>query len=238
MIIANPAYDVVFKKLLENDSVAKFFIGTILEQNIEALKVKPMAFSSLKKDVKDQSSIYSFRSDFIATILTDAGERKKVRIQIQKVKNNIDLMQFRDHLGKNYENENTEYYEKQILPIITIYILGFNLPEFESACIQVNWKYTDLISNKNVNLNIDFIERQSNDYFIIQVNRITERYETSLEKLLSIFEQSHFLDGGKILKDFKHDIDNEDVKLITDILHKVGVDPEQKKLMDIEQAAL
>jgi hypothetical protein len=248
MVIANPIYDVVFKKLMENDSIAKFFIGTILEQNIEELKVKPYAFSYLKndekerpdvkKDIKEQSSIYSFRSDFIATILTDAGERKKVHIEIQKVKNNIDLMQLRDNLGKNYEREDTGYYEKQILPIVTIYILGFNLPEFESACIQVNWNYTDLISNKNVNLNIDFIEREAHDYFIIQVNRITERYETSLDKLLSIFEQAHFLDGGKILKDFKHDIENEDLKLITDILHQAGVDPEQKKLMEIEQGAL
>jgi hypothetical protein len=59
-----------------------------------------------------------------------------------------------------------------------------------------------------------------------------------LDKLLGVFEQSHFLDGGKIIKDFKHVIDNEDVKLTTDILHKVGVDPEQKKLMEIEQGAL
>jgi hypothetical protein len=248
MVIANPIYDVVFKKLMENESIAKFFIGTILEQNIEELKVKPKAFSYLKndekelpdvkKDIKEQSSIYSFRSDFIATILTDAGERKKVHIEIQKVKNNIDLMQLRDNLGKNYDEEDTGYYEKQILPIVTIYILGFNLPEFESACIQVKWKYTDLISNKNVNVHIDFIEKEANDYFIIQVNRITERYESNLDKLLSIFEQSHFLDGGKIIKDFKHDIDNEDVKLITDILHKAGVDPDQKKLMEIEKGAL
>jgi hypothetical protein len=238
MVIANPIYDVVFKKLMKNDSVAKFFIGAILKQNIEDLKVKPKAFGYLRKELKEPSSIYSFRSEFIVTILTDAGERKKVRIEIQKVKNNIDLMKFRDNLGKNYEREETVYYEKQILPVVTIYILGFNMPEFESACIQVKWKYTDLISNKNVNVNIDFIEKEANDYFIIQVNRITERYKTNLDKLLSIFEQSHFLDGGKIIKDYKHDIDNEDVKLITDILHKAGVDPEQKKLMEIEQEAL
>jgi hypothetical protein len=47
MVIANPIYDVVFKKLMENDSIAKFFIGTILEQNIEDLKVKTKALSLL-----------------------------------------------------------------------------------------------------------------------------------------------------------------------------------------------
>jgi hypothetical protein len=38
MIIANPIYDVVFKRLMENDKVAKFFIGTLLEQTIETVE--------------------------------------------------------------------------------------------------------------------------------------------------------------------------------------------------------
>ncbi len=33
MIIANPIYDVVFKRLTENKKVAKFFIGTIFLSN-------------------------------------------------------------------------------------------------------------------------------------------------------------------------------------------------------------
>lgn len=41
MVIANPIYDIVFKRLMENDRVAKFFIGTLLEENIEAVEVKP-----------------------------------------------------------------------------------------------------------------------------------------------------------------------------------------------------
>ena len=32
-------------------------------------------------------------------------------------------------------------------------------------------------------------------------------------------------------------IDNEDLKMVTDILHHTGVDPEQKKLIEIEQEA-
>ena len=44
MIIANPIYDIVFKRLMENDRVAKFFMGTLLEENIEAVEVKPQEF--------------------------------------------------------------------------------------------------------------------------------------------------------------------------------------------------
>ena len=41
MVIANPIYDVVFKRMMENDRVAKFFIGTLLEETIEKVEVKP-----------------------------------------------------------------------------------------------------------------------------------------------------------------------------------------------------
>ena len=45
MVIANPIYDVVFKRMMENEKVAKFFIGTLLEQTIEAVSVKPQEFN-------------------------------------------------------------------------------------------------------------------------------------------------------------------------------------------------
>lgn len=251
MVIANPIYDIVFKRLMENDRVAKFFIGTLLEENIEAVEVKPQEFTYVKdvgksspkkkrfinQQIKEQLSINFFRLDFIATILTETGVRKKVLIEIQKVRNNIDLMRFRNYLGEQYKREDMINNEKHILPITTIYILGFNLPEIETACIKVDRNYKDLIAKKIINRKCDFVERLTHDCFIVQVNRITERYQTSLDKILSIFEQSNFLDGGKIIKDFKHEIENEDLKMVTDILHHTGVDPEQKKLIEIEQEA-
>ena len=251
MVIANPIYDIVFKRLMENDRVAKFFMGTLLEENIEAVEVKtqeiiyskdyekstPGKKKFIKQQIKEQLSINFFRLDFIATILTESGERKKVLIEIQKVKNNIDLMRFRNYLGEQYKREDMVNNEKHILPITTIYILGFNLPEIETACIKVERNYKDLIAKKIIHIKSDFVEKLTHDSFIVQVNRITERYQTSLDKLLSIFEQSNFLDGGKIIKDFKHKIDNEDLKMVTDILHHTGVDPEQKKLIEIEQEA-
>ena len=45
MVIANPIYDVVFKRMMENEKVAKFFIGTLLEQTIEVVSVKPQEFN-------------------------------------------------------------------------------------------------------------------------------------------------------------------------------------------------
>jgi hypothetical protein len=74
------------------------------------------------------------------------------------------------------------------LPITTIYILGFNLPEIETACIKVERNYKNHLAKKIINRKCDFVERLTHDCFIVQVNRITERYQTSLDKILSIFE--------------------------------------------------
>ena len=249
MTIANPLFDTIFKKLIENDRVAKFFIGTLLEQNIHALQVITQEFpnpkdvdksssgtiGSKEQQSQEVSSKNFFQLDFIATILTDTGEPEKVHVEIQKIKNFIEPRMLSNFQAVHYNRRGTFDYEKRKLPSITIYILGFNLPEIQSACIKLENTYEDLISNKLINHKIDFIEKLSQDCYIVQVNRITERFETSLDKLLSIFEQSNFLDGGKLMKDFNHEIDEENIKLMIDILHHASIDPEQRKIMEIEQ---
>ena len=83
MVIANPIYDVVFKRMMENDKVAKFFIGTLLNENIETVEVKPQEFTY----TDELAGLAVFRLDFIATIRTENGTLKKVLIEIQKAKN-------------------------------------------------------------------------------------------------------------------------------------------------------
>jgi hypothetical protein len=233
MIIANPIYDVVFKKLMENDRVVKFFIGTLLEQTIESVEVKPQEFT-----YSDQlAGLAVFRLDFIATIKTEDGEYKKVLIEIQKAKNHIDLMRFRNYLAEQYKKEDTVNNEKTILPITTIYILGFKLPEIESSCIRVERNYKDLINKRIINKRCDFVEKLTHDSFIVQVDRITDRYQTRLDKLLSVFEQSNFVDDSKVTKQFIHNADIEEVEIITNILHHSGTDPDERRLIDTEKEA-
>ena len=187
MIIANPIYDVVFKRMMENEKVAKFFIGTLLEQTIESIEVKPQEYTyvgefdmSIPTDVekyenriKERFSIWVYRLDFIATIKTDTGELKKVLIEIQKSNNEIDLMRFRNYLAEHYKKEDTVNNEKVILPITTIYILGFILPEILSPCIKVERKYKDLINKTTLDIKCDFVEKLTHDSYVVQVKRIT-----------------------------------------------------------------
>ena len=233
MVIANPIFNIVFKRLMENERVAKFFIGTLLGQTIEAVEVKPQEFTY----TDELAGLAVFRLDFIATISTESGEKRKVLIEIQKAKNQIDLMRFRNYLAEQYKKEDIVNSEKIILPITTIYILGFKLPEIETPCIKVERNYKDLVNNKIIDKKSDFVEKLTHDSFIVQIDRITNSYSTKLEKLLSIFEQQHFIDDKKITKEFIHELDTEDIKLTTDILHFSGTNPEERKKIEIEQEA-
>jgi len=233
MIIANPIYDVVFKKLMENDRVVKFFIGTLLEQTIESVEVKPQEYTYTEK----LAGLAIFRLDFIANIKTENGEYKKVLIEIQKAKNYIDLMRFRNYLAEQYKKEDIVNNEKIILPITTIYILGFKLPEIETPCIRVERNYKDLINKTIINKKSDFVEKLTHDSFIVQVDRITDRYQTRLDKLLSVFEQSNFVDDSRVTKKFVHKTDIEEVEIITSILHHSGTDPDERRLIDTEKEA-
>ena len=233
MVIANPIYDVVFKRMMENEKVAKFFIGTLLEQTIETVVVKPQEFTY----TDGLAGLAVFRLDFIATIKTETGELKKVLIEIQKAKNQIDLMRFRNYLGEQYKKEDSHNDEKIILPITTIYILGFKIPEIETPCLKVERNYKDLINKTNLKTKSDFVEKLTHDSFIVQVDRITDRYQTKLDKLLSVFEQTNFVENKNIIKEFKHDTDVEEVKIITDILHHSGTNPIERKQIEDEQEA-
>jgi hypothetical protein len=233
MIIANPIYDVVFKRLMENDKVAKFFISTLLEQTVETVEVKPQEFTY----TNELAGLAVFRLDFIATIKTDMGEYKKVLIEIQKAKNPIDLMRFRNYLAEQYKKEDKIDNENIILPITTIYILGFKLPEIETPCIKVERNYKDLINKTTLLKKSEFVEKLTHDSFVVQVERITDRYQTRLDKLLSVFEQRNFTDDKEITKDFAHEPDIDELKTMTDILHYVGTDPKERKQIEIEQEA-
>jgi len=59
MIIANPIYDVVFKRLMENERVAKFFIGTMLDEEVISVSLRPREFTYDKDEGTENIKKYS-----------------------------------------------------------------------------------------------------------------------------------------------------------------------------------
>ena len=131
MIIANPIYDTVFKRLMENERAARFFIGTLLNEEITSVKMLPQELTRYD----DSYGMTVFRLDFVATIRTGSGASQKILIEVQKAKHETDLVRFRSYLGEQYKREDEIDGIKQALPITTIYVLGFKLPSISSSLL-------------------------------------------------------------------------------------------------------
>ncbi|MDR3188763.1 MAG: hypothetical protein LBT94_06215, partial [Prevotellaceae bacterium] len=231
-VIANPIYDTVFKRLMENERVARFFIGTLLNQEVASVSVLPQEFSYYNELEK----LTVFRLDFMATVVTPTGKRTKVLIEMQKAKEETDLMRFRSYLGEQYKKSELVNGEKETLPITTIYVLGFKLPEVPTACVKVGRVYEDLVNHSPIAGRSPFIEKLTHDSYVIQVGRIAiARHKTLLEELLTIFEQTSFTDEkSDAVKQYSHTPANADVQTMVGILHHIATDPAERKVLDDE----
>ncbi len=125
MKILNPLYDNSFKFLMEDNNVAKTVLSIILDTEVISLQAKPQE-TSLPNGV--------FRFDYKAVIQDKNGEYKTVLIEVQKYNSPNPIKRFREYLGINYSRTETiktkEGDKEQALPLVAIYILGFDIFNF------------------------------------------------------------------------------------------------------------
>ena len=252
VFIANPIFDTVFKHLMENNRVARFFVETIIGQPVESIAVTTQERTFLKvpssvegreltqEEITKIAELLSvLRYDFVATIRTAEGY-KKVLIEIQKAKNVLDLMRFRNYLGEQYKRKDKVTIDgketEEALPIITIFLLGFKLPETDAIVIHVSRTYRDVIAHKELHVKSEFIECLTHDSFVVQIPRIEGKSRSRLEKMLNVFEQNDFYDEKGILKQYRHVLDKEDeeIRLMVEILCHVASDPEKREEIELE----
>jgi hypothetical protein len=243
MLIANPISDTAFKFLMSDSRIAMFFLETILEEEITQVDFKPQELTYTKPDDSNNlaASLALFRLDFVATIKTATNEHKKVLIEIQKALKASDIDRFRNYLGEHYKKQEeittAKGKEKVALPLVTIYILGFELKEVNAALTKVNRELTNQVTREKINAKSDFIERLTHDCYIVQVPRIGSKVQSRLEKLLSFFEQNYFLDEDGIVKEYPYPVEDSAIQLIADTLHFIGTDPEQRSWLATEREA-
>ncbi len=197
MKIVNPLYDLAFKYLMENERLAKKVISVLLDTEVEELSIGQQ--ETILPISKRGLSL--FRLDFTAIIKLPDGTSKKVLIELQKSKNPVDIQRFRTYLGSNYlskkDDENEE--EKAMYPIITIYLLGYNMDDLPYLAVKVNREVIDSSNNKTVIVNSYFVEHLTHQSHIIQVRRLPEKRQTRLEKFLTLFNQSWISEQNYIL---------------------------------------
>lgn len=196
MKIINPLYDIAFKYLMENRKLAKKVLSVILDTEIVELSLGQQ--ETTVTDEKRRLAL--FRLDFKAVIKDTNGERKKVLIELQKSKYSTDIQRFRTYLGSNYmkkddderqkivAEKNIEY--KSSLPIIAVFILGYNLDDLPYLAVTVNRDTINSVNKKKINVKSFFIEHLTHQAHIIQIRRLPEKRRTRLENFLVLFNQA------------------------------------------------
>ena len=252
-IIANPMYDVVFKTLMQADlEFAKYFVGTILGVNIVDIVFAPQEYTYYRKNVEDTliKKIKAVRMDFVATILTKEGEEKKVLIEIQQSEKPLDVIRFSGYIGKHYihrnveikgEEKNTE--DIKPLPIVVIYLLGYQMPSNSSIAIKINRSSTNILTGKKVKIKEKLVEILTHDAYFIQVSRLKpsmyKNWENCSEllKLLSLFEQNYFVDKNHT-KNYYYNINSKTHKILYKMLQsleRIAADPHIRRIMDEQE---
>ncbi len=224
MIIANPIYDAVFKYLMQDKKVAKLMLSAILQMPILDLQFNAQEFNV----ETDYFSVY--RVDFKATIEKKDGRKIVVLIELQKIKFSIeDVFRFRTYLGQQYISTSNVDKNNKPLPIITIYILGHYLENYQdSPILRIQREIIEHGTNKVLEKGkSDFIELLTHDSIIIQIPALEKKKNKTdeLEKLLDIFrlvkehevqfnEQSIRKDYFPILRRLKKAISDEYIKSV------------------------
>ncbi len=203
MKIVNPLYDNAFKYLMENEKFARKVLSVILDQEVEEVTLGHQ--ETVFPDQKRHLTL--FRLDFKAVIKEQDGTRKTVLIELQKSKYSTDIQRFRNYLGANYMTKKkgsgrvaeTPAGYQSAYPIITIYILGYNLDDLPYMAVTVNRDVINSVSKEKIMVKSFFIEHLTHQSHIIQVRRLPDQRRTRLEKFLTLFNQAWCLDEGYII---------------------------------------
>ena len=197
MEIANPIYDVVFKYMMEDNTVAKLVVSSIIGEDVVSLVPKPQEHTREKDKAKEKGEIPNltvYRLDFSAKIKLSDGEYKVIVIEMQKAELPTDIMRFRRYLGEQYiDSENSITNDEGIdaMQIYAIYFLGKELGIYDTPVLSVSPEIKDVTTGEIVCSGNKFIEGLHHKSWIVQISCLKERRRNELEQLLSVFDQSN-----------------------------------------------
>ena len=210
MKIVNPLYDHAFKYLMQNNRLAKKVIATLLGCEVLELVIEQQEIVT----VHESRGLKLYRLDFSAVIVNALGKKQKVLIELQKSKLPTNLLRFRTYLGENYTKREA-YVDAQgdererAYPIISIYILGYNVVDIPYLAVSIDNKITNTVTEEEVEVKSDFIDLLTHTTKVIQIRRLSDKRQTNLERFLTIFNQTwvtkenYILDLKEIPEEFK-----------------------------------
>ncbi len=193
--IINPAYDIAFKYLMEDQDAATVLLSDLLQKQIIDLQFKPKEYLTKIKLPDGQEKSFSFyRLDFKAKVKTFDGKEKIILIEVQRAFIPTDVLRFRRYLGEQYsskENFVDPEQPQQAIPLFSIYFLGYNLKDLPKIPIlRIERCYKDFGDHSPVEAESEFVEALSHDMIVVQlpVLKQIKKPKTETENILQLFE--------------------------------------------------
>ncbi len=198
MEIANPIYDAAFKYLMQDDRAARLLVGRIADMQVESLELRPQERATPRdaeraEEAPSAPPLALFRMDFAARVRTAEGRGRTVLIEIQKTNAPTAVERFRAYLGQQLCNPDNVVVHpsgrREAVPIVTIYLLGYDLGVSDEAVLDVCPHVTARRTGAALDADHPFVAGIHHRSHIVQIPRLRGRRRDELERILSIFDQ-------------------------------------------------
>ena len=204
MEVANPIYDVVFKHLMQDDRAARLLVGEIARLDVASLELRPQERVIVRDgDDGDRLPLTVIRMDFAARVRTANGCLRQVLIELQKAKAPTVVARFRRYLGEQLRDGGglLDDADGGAVPIIAIYLLGYDLGLSEEPVIDVCPDVRERRTGRRLDAAHPFVASLHHRSHIVQIPRLAQRRRNDLERFLSIFDQAQQAAGdGHVLR--------------------------------------
>ena len=233
--IANPIFDIVFKYLMEDESIALTFLSALLKKEVISVEMRRNEYSNQTRD-----NLSNFRIDFGARVRETDGAERLILIELQKTWVETEVMRFRQYVSVQYSNtENmcTGDDSHYAIPMVSVYLLGHRIQNLKEPVLYVRRKCFDYDGNEvTEGLPDRFIDSLTHDSIVVQIPRITGRRQNRLESVLSVFNQSLVGDSRQILNiDEASYGDDSELTRIIRRLQSAAVNKEIRQNMTVEE---
>ena len=233
--VANPLYDAVFKYLMEDDRIAKTILSALLQKEVLEVKMRRNEYSNVNRD-----AISMFRIDFAAKVKEKDGTQKLILIELQKTWLETETLRFRQYLALQYnnkENMTKESDKKYALPTVAVYLLGHRVGEINEPVVYAQHRIYDYDGREVALAKPDpFVESLQHDSIIVQIPLLRGKVNNHLEKVLSVFDQTHAYEEDKrVLKvDESQYAGDDEMQYIVHRLQSAAADPDMRYQMNAE----
>ncbi len=188
--VANPIYDSVFKFLMEDERIAKTVLSALLKKEVVSVEMRRHEHPNVTRD-----NISMFRIDFAAKVKENDGNTHLILIELQKTWLDTETLRFRRYLALQYNAEENMQKEGDnkgyAIPMVAVYLLGHRIGDIEKAVVYVGHKTVDYDGKEVENGDTDpFINSLIHDSIIVQIPLLHGKINNSLDKVLSVFDQT------------------------------------------------